>query len=142
MLEKRKSVKLRKIASGQIVLTATLNGVKGRFVLDTGAGNTILDVSKKEKFNIAAADVNDTSETAIGAGASGIALKFAVVRTFSVARVRMKNVPVFLMDMENVNAGFSDAGISAVDGILGGDLLFANNAVIDYASLSLTFNPD
>ena len=141
MPENRKnSVKLKKIASGQVVVGATVNGVKGVFVLDTGAGNTILDISKKDKFKIADEDVSVTTETAVGAGASGIALQLATLKSFSVALVRMKNTKVFLMNLDNVNFGLAEAGIRTIDGMLGGDILFENNAVIDYSNLSLTFN--
>ena len=36
--------------------------------------------------------------------------------------------------------GLAEAGIHTIDGMLGGDILFENNAVIDYSNLSLTFN--
>ncbi len=134
------SVRLKRIATGQLVLPATVNGVKGIFVLDTGSGNTIIDVLKKDKFKITEADICPTTETAVGAGASGIALELATVRTFSAARRRMRNVMVFLMDMSNVNNEFTAAGMRNIDGILGSDILFAHNAVIDYGSMTLKMN--
>ncbi|MCQ2285998.1 MAG: retroviral-like aspartic protease family protein [Bacteroidales bacterium] len=132
------TIRLNAISSGQIVVSATLNGVRGRFVLDTGSGRTIIEQSKKEKFLITDDEISQTSETAIGAGSSGIFLEIATLRTFTIAHQKVKNIPLFLMDLSHVNQGFAEAGIKAIDGIIGGDLLFTLHAIVDYSHMKLT----
>ena len=68
LLEKKKYVriKLRKIVTNHLELDAELNGIKGKFILDTGASNSCVGLDLIEHFKLEA----EESETkAAGAGA-------------------------------------------------------------------------
>src|SRR6476469_603528 len=60
-----KSVPLQKYASGHLSTEVVINGVTGRFILDTGAGGTVVEEKRQSKFKMSSAP---TSEKATGAG--------------------------------------------------------------------------
>ena len=69
ILKKNKyiKIKLKKIATNHLELKAKINGVKGRFILDTGASNSCVGLDMIDHFNLYA----EESETkAAGAGAT------------------------------------------------------------------------
>lgn len=125
-------IKLKKIASRQLVVTLKLNGTQGTFILDTGAGNSILANSQKSKFGLEEKAIQASAETGLGFGGSGIALETAIISELTIGRLKLHDFPLFLMDMQELNAGFEAEGIQAIDGVLGADILFMLNAIIDY----------
>ena len=59
-------IPITKMASGHLHINATVNGVQGEFILDTGAGATVIDPKYMNKFNLKSEQTNST-----GAGAGG-----------------------------------------------------------------------
>lgn len=55
--------------SGHLHLFSQLNGVDGNFVLDTGAGTTVIEKKNKEKFGM---QTKATENKATGAGGTGM----------------------------------------------------------------------
>ena len=45
-------IKLKKINTNHFEIKAKLNGVNGRFILDTGASNSCIDITLAEKFKL------------------------------------------------------------------------------------------
>ena len=69
ILKEKKYIKipLKRIATNHLELKAKINGVKGCFILDTGASNSCVDFNAIDNFNLIA----EESETkASGAGAT------------------------------------------------------------------------
>ena len=46
------AIKLNKLIIGHLYMEGTLNGVKGKFILDSGAGATVIDEKAKDKFKL------------------------------------------------------------------------------------------
>jgi predicted aspartyl protease len=64
---KYKKIKFKVLKTQHLLITAKINGVKGSFILDTGASNSCLGFEGITKFQLIA----ETSETkAAGAGAT------------------------------------------------------------------------
>ncbi|MDG2151604.1 MAG: retropepsin-like aspartic protease, partial [Polaribacter sp.] len=59
-------IKLTKIATNHLELKAKINGVKGKFILDTGASNSCVGLDKIDYFNL---DAEESETKAAGAGA-------------------------------------------------------------------------
>lgn len=133
-------IKLRKIASRQLVATVRLNGAKGTFIIDTGAGNSILTNSQKSKFGLEEADIQAATETGLGFGGGNIALETVVIKELAFGNLKLHDFPFFLMDMHELNAGFEAEGIESVDGVIGADILFLLHAIINYQQQTLTLS--
>ncbi len=103
-----------------IILDATVNGVKGRFLFDTGAGGTLLRPSFVQR--VGAKHVDSTRIVGIGGGEAGEILH---VDSIAIGGSTLSNVRVFS------NAGLENTYFQRerIDGLLGFDILAA--AVVD-----------
>ncbi len=122
-------IKLKKINTNHFELKATINGVKGRFILDTGASNSCVDINLDGKFNL---DVEDSDTKAAGAGAIGIETKISVQNNIEISNWKFNNFSIVLLDLTHVNTALTEHKAEAVDGIIGADILEKGKAIIDY----------
>lgn len=110
-------------------LTAAINGVDGRFILDTGASSTCVGFDAIEHFKLTA----ETSEIkASGAGATRMDTQIAKKNLISIARWKKKRVALVLFNLTHVNQALTEHEALPVHGIIGADILKKGKAVIDY----------
>ncbi|MBT8318338.1 MAG: clan AA aspartic protease [Lutibacter sp.] len=122
-------IKLKKINTNHFELKATINGVKGRFILDTGASNSCVDIHLDGKFKL---EVKDSETKAAGAGAIGIETKISTKNKLGLKGWRYHNCHLVLLDLTHVNTALTEHNADAVDGIIGADILEKGKAIIDY----------
>ncbi|NLP57648.1 retropepsin-like aspartic protease [Lutibacter sp. B1] len=122
-------IKLKKINTNHFEVKAKVNGIKGRFILDTGASNSCLDIALADKFKL---NVSDSDTKAAGAGAIGMETKVSVNNEIGLKKWIYKNFSIVLLDLTHVNTALTEHKSEAVDGIIGADILEKGNAIIDY----------
>ncbi len=122
-------IKLNKINTNHFELKATINGVKGRFILDTGASNSCVEIKLAEKFKL---DVKDSETKAAGAGAIGMETKISSKNRLEFKGWKYNNCHLVLLDLTHVNTALTEHKANAVDGIIGADILEKTGAIIDY----------
>ncbi len=122
------SIVLLTIPSGHHVLEAKLNGVKGLFILDTGASTTCVDTAKIDKFKLKA---KDTHHKATGAGTDEIDIQLSKKNKLKIDQWQIKKLPVVVMDLAHINSALSMFDIK-VDGIIGSDVLHYGKGIIQY----------
>jgi hypothetical protein len=122
-------IKLKKINTNHFEIKGKINGVKGRFILDTGASNSCVDINLSEKFKLT---LKDSETKAAGAGAIGMETKVSSKNTIQLKRWLYKNFNLVLLDLSHVNTALTEHDATAVDGIIGADILEKGNAIIDY----------
>jgi len=124
-----RKVKLKKLKTNHLLIKGEVNGVKGRFILDTGASNSCVDSSLQEKFNLIATE----SETkAAGAGAIGMDTMIATKNSVKFGNWTYKNFSIVIFDLGHVNTALVEHKEQEVDGIIGADILEHGEALIDY----------
>jgi predicted aspartyl protease len=123
------TIKLKKINTNHFELKATLNGIKGRFILDTGASNSCIDIMLADKFKL---QVEDSDTKAAGAGAIGMDTKISSQNHIQMKDWKYSNFNVVLFDLTHVNTALTEHNANAVDGIIGADVLEKGKAIIDY----------
>lgn len=131
LLEKKKylKIKLRKIVSNHLELDAELNGVKGKFILDTGASNSCVGLDFIDHFKLEA----EESETkAAGAGATDMETQQSENNKLVIGKWKTKKFDLVLFDMSHVNAALEQHEAEKVHGIIGADILEKGKAIIDY----------
>lgn len=128
------TVKLKKINTNHFELKGTLNGVKARFILDTGASNSCIAIDLIEKFGLS---VQDSETKAAGAGAIGMETKMSKANVISINKWEYKKFNIVLFDLSHVNTALTEYNAEAVDGIIGADILQKGKAIIDYDSKCL-----
>ena len=122
-------IKMHAIASNHFKIISKINGVRGDFVLDTGASSTFVDLNLESKFKL-------KSETSLikasGAGPNKLTTLISKDNSIKIGGWNCKTFKITLIDLSNVNDAFESVEAPAVDGIIGADVLKNGNAIIDY----------
>ena len=122
-------LKLHFIASNHYKIAAQINGVKGWFILDTGASTTFVCEKSIEKFKL---KLDQTTLRAHGAGPEDIVARMSKNNRLKIGQWQDAKCHLALIDLVPINSAFATANLKAVDGIIGADVLKKGKAVIDY----------
>ena len=122
-------VRLQTLPTNHYVLVATLNGVEGRFILDTGASTTCVSAELTAHFHL---NAKPSKEKASSASANELDTEVAHHNELVIGSWSSKRRSVVLFDMQAVNHALQKLDIKSVDGIIGADILQSTKAVIDY----------
>jgi len=122
-------IKLKLLKSNHFELKATINGVKGRFILDTGASNTLVDNTALNMFNL---NIEATDIKVTGAGATNMDSQVSKKNTVKIGTWENKKTVIVIFSLIHVNNGLSSLDIAPINGIIGTDVLKKGKAIIDY----------
>lgn len=122
-------VKLKLTKTNHFEIKATINGVKGLFILDTGASNSCVGFEAIETFKLKA---KDSEVKAAGAGASDMLTQVSQKNKLKIGKWKKDKVPLILFNLTHVNTALLNYNSKPVDGIIGADILKKAKAIIDY----------
>jgi hypothetical protein len=122
-------VRLQTLPTNHYVVVANLNGVEGRFILDTGASTTCVSAELTAHFHL---NAKPSEEKASSASANELDTEVAYHNNLKVGSWYSQRRSVVLFDMQAVNHALQKLDIESVDGIIGADVLQSTKAVIDY----------
>jgi len=132
--KKYKKIKFKVLKSQHLVLKAKINGIKGNFILDTGASNTCISSDKTDYFQLQ----TKASETkAAGAGAINMETQIAKNSCVVIGKWKIKKMHLVVFDMLHVNQALENYCKKPVSGIIGADILTQGKAIIDYKNQHL-----
>lgn len=121
-------------ATNHLEIKATINGVDGRFILDTGASNTCVGIDKIEYFRLVS---KDSEVKAAGAGATDMETQLSTKNKIKIGDWKQKKLKIVLFDLVHINDALTNHEAMPVDGIIGADVLNKGKAIIDYQTASL-----
>ncbi|MEE9363851.1 MAG: aspartyl protease family protein [Cellulophaga sp.] len=110
-------------------IIAKINGIKGRFILDTGASSTCIGLDKTNFFKLTS---EDSEIKAAGAGATDMETKISTKNNIEIGKWKKKKIKIVLFDLVHVNEALVAHNAQPVDGILGADIFIKAKAIIDY----------
>lgn len=122
-------IKLKFTKTNHFEIKASINGINGSFILDTGASNSCVGFEAIERFNL---KVKDSEIKAVGAGSSDMLTQISTSNDIKVGKWKKNRVPLILFNLSHVNNGLINHNADPVDGILGADILKKGKAIIDY----------
>ena len=122
-------IRLQTIPTNHYVVVANLNGVEGRFILDTGASTTCVSAELTAHFHL---NAKPSEEKASSASANELDTEVAYHNNLKVGSWYSQRRSVVLFDMQAVNHALQKLDIESVDGIIGADILQSTKAVIDF----------
>jgi len=122
-------IKLKLTKTNHFEIKATINGVKGLFILDTGASSSCVGFDAIHNFNL---DTEDSLVKAAGAGATDMETMVSKKNNLKIGSWKEKNVALILFNLIHVNTALINHKSKPVDGIIGADILKKGKAVIDY----------
>ena len=122
-------VKLQLTKTNHFEVKATINGIKGLFILDTGASSSCVGFEAVDTFNLT---VKDSDIKAAGAGASDMQTQLSKKNSLKIGKWKQDKVVLILFDLTHVNTALKNHNAQPVHGIIGADLLKKGKAIIDY----------
>lgn len=122
-------VKLKLTKTNHFEIHATINGVKGLFILDTGASNSCVGFEAIQTFNLTA---KDSEIKAAGAGATDMLTQISKKNKLKIGAWKKDKVALVLFNLTHVNTALLAYNSKPVDGIIGADILKKAKAIIDY----------
>ena len=127
------SVKLNFLKTKHYYLEANINGINGKFILDTGASNSCICSSLENNFNIIS---KETIEKASSATSEISNTKISKGNKIQIGKWENKT-NLITFDMSHINHALSEKKIGSVSGIIGSDILKKSKAILDYKSNNL-----
>ncbi len=127
-------IKLVFTKTNHFEVKATLNGIEGNFIVDTGASNSCVGFEAVEKFGLFA---QDSDVKAAGAGATDMLTQLSQKNSIQIGSWLRNRVSLVLFDLNHVNAALIAHQAEPVDGIIGADILKRGKAIIDYERICL-----
>ncbi len=122
-------IKLHLTKTNHFEIKASINNVKGTFILDTGASNSCVGFDAVEMFKL---KVKDSDIKAAGAGASDMDTQISKKNHIKIGKWKHKKAALILFNLSHVNTALKNHNAKPVNGIIGADLLKKGKAVIDY----------
>lgn len=129
-----KRIKLRYTETEHFEVKAVINGVEGRFILDTGASSTCVDFSRVKFFELFA---RNSEVKAAGAGATNMLTQVSENNKLELGEWQEPDADIVVFDLSHVNKALLNHKATEVDGIIGADILKEGRAVIDYKQKAL-----
>jgi hypothetical protein len=115
--------------SHHITVVARLAGRPARFIIDTGAGGTVLDSNAVSKYKL---KLSSASRKGGGVGSAAMRMSYVVKHDLSLLDLDLSDTKLLTLNLAHVNAGLKSARVAPVVGVLGADVLWRRHAVIDY----------
>ena len=127
------SVKLKLLKTNHYLLKACINGVEGKFILDSGASSSCICLSLESKFKI------DSKENKIKASSATSNMEDTRLSKNNTIKIGkwISIISLVSIDMTHINSVLNEKVTESVDGIIGADVLKKSKAVIDYESNKL-----
>ena len=129
--KKYKKIKFTVLKTQHLLIKGKINGVKGNFILDTGASNSCVGFESIEQFKL---DAQFSETKAAGAGATGMDTQIAKNNNIKIGSWQNQEMHIVIFDMSHVNEALQNYKVKPVDGILGADILIKGKAIIDYCN--------
>jgi len=126
-----KKIKFKISRTNHLLLSAYINGVKGDFILDTGASNSCVGFDETELFHL---KTENSKTMAAGAGAIDMFTKAAHKNLLKIGHWTYDDFNLVVFDLSHVNMALEQHKAKRVQGIIGADVLIRGKAIIDYES--------
>ena len=127
------SVKLIFLETKHYLIEAKINGIKGRFILDTGASNSCICTSLEDKFKVIS---QKSKEKASSATSQMTHTKISKRNAIQIGKWEDK-INLITFDMSHINNALSEKKINPIQGIIGADILKKSKTILDYKSNKL-----
>ena len=127
--ENYKKIKFKVSKTQHLLIKAKINGVKGNFILDTGASSSCVGFESIKLFSL---EAKKSKTQASGAGATGMLTQIAVGNKLQLGNWKHTGFDLVIFDLSHVNEALTAHKAAAVHGIIGADVLMKGKGIIDY----------
>lgn len=127
--EKYKRIPFKFSKTQHLLIKASINGVKGNFILDTGASSSCVGFEGVELFLL---EAKESTTQASGAGATGMLTQISIDNKIKLGRWKHNSFDLVIFDLSHVNQALIGHKVKPVHGIIGADVLMKGKGIIDY----------
>jgi len=127
--ENYKKIKFKVSKTQHLLIKVKINGVKGNFILDTGASSSCVGFESIELFLL---EAKKSKTQASGAGANGMLTQIAVGNKLQMGNWKHRDFDLVIFDLSHVNEALIQHKAKPVHGIIGADILMKGKGIIDY----------
>lgn len=120
--------------TNHLLIKASVNGVFGDFIVDTGASTTCINTGDIDFFNL---EVIPHPHKASGAGGGDLDTLISKNNTLKIGRWKKEAFDLITIDLSHVNSALISQKAKKINGIIGSDILKKGKAIIDYQSNTL-----
>ena len=121
-----------------LMVKGKINGVEANFLIDTGASRSVYDPTVITRF-VEQPSFKKKNGITAGVGGSDLDASTFVIDSLSFGDIEIKTYEAVALDLENVHETYQKLGLPAIDGIIGGDLLYRLKATINYRLRKIRF---
>ncbi len=117
-------------------ITGKVNTVEVNLLIDTGASRSVFDEQKITSL-LNNQSLEEIEKLSTGLGTNTMQSKKAVIERFVIGNIEMRHYEVAVLDLTHVNSSYRQMGLEEITGVIGSDLLYDRQAVIDYRTKTL-----
>ena len=130
------AIPIRQNIAGLLLITVKVNGIEGLFILDTGAGVSVIDSSHANRLQLTL-QKDSTTFTGAGAGGQGLEVIPSNGNKIEIGNHIVTDFTLSVMSCEHVSQVLTQAGCEEFLGAIGVDILKPGKALIDYSTMTL-----
>lgn len=120
------------------LVSISLDGKPFTMEIDTGASKTALDKNLLLSIN-KKATLSTNENLSTGLGTNTMKSYTTTISDFRIGDLQITDFEVAVLDLSTINIAYEQMGHQEVFGVLGGDILMAYKAVIDYGKKAISF---
>ena len=135
------AIPIRQNIAGLLLISVKVNGIEGLFILDTGAGVSVIDSSQVDSLQLTL-QKDSASFSGAGAGGQGLEVIPSKGNTIEIGNHVVTDFTLSIMSFEHVSQTLAQAGCEGFSGVIGVDILKPGKAIIDYGSMMLYLLPE
>lgn len=121
-----------------VMIQGKINGMEANFLIDTGASRSVFDPTVITKFIENPSFEKKVGITA-GVGGSDLESSTFIIPSLAIGDIEIKNYEAVALDLENIHETYQKLGLPAIDGIIGGDLLYKYKVTLNYRLRKIRF---
>lgn len=131
------AIPFRYNTAGQLLINAKINDVDGLYILDSGAGQTVVDSKQADTLKLKL-NHDEAALTGGGLGEHSIENVPSYDNKLEINNFKMDNLIVAVMSLESAWESLAQVGAhDELSGIIGVDILKTGNAIIDFSTTTL-----
>jgi hypothetical protein len=131
------AIPFRQNAAGQLLVNARINDVDGVYILDTGAGKTVVDTRQQATLKLQL-NHDEAALTGGGVGAHSLENIPSYNNRLEMEHFKIDGLAVAVMSLETAWESLARVGAhEELFGIIGVDILKTGHAILDFGAMTL-----
>ena len=120
------------------MIQGKINGMEANFLIDTGASRSVFDPTVISRFIENPLFEKKEGITA-GVGGNDLESSTFIIDALTLGEIEIHHYEAVALDLENIHETYQKLRLPAIDGIIGGDLLYRLKATLNYRLRKIRF---